>query len=140
MGTLANSEDPDEMLHNAAFHQGLHLLLRQDQSLEEEIHVQYFFRIVTCDPSLYIMDHLDIAVSNFMENSIGFKRVKGQYFRDLVKSLYQKHNFLISQPKHMLWVLKRTSQWDGSFEHPKHMLKLMGKKILTILRSQKLFI
>ena len=71
MGTLANSEDPDEMLHNVAFHQGLHLLLRQDRSLEKEI--QYFFRIVTCDPSLYIMDHLDIAVSNFMENPLVLK-------------------------------------------------------------------
>ena len=29
-------------------------------------------------------------------------------FRTLVKSAYQKTNFLISQPKHMLWVLKRT--------------------------------
>ena len=28
--------------------------------------------------------------------------------RPLVKSVYQKNNFLISQPKHMLWVLKRT--------------------------------
>ena len=27
MGTLANSEDPDEMQHNTAFHQGLHFLL-----------------------------------------------------------------------------------------------------------------
>ena len=27
--------------------------------------------------------------------------------RPLVKSAYQKINFLISQPKHMLWVLKR---------------------------------
>ena len=26
----------------------------------------------------------------------------------LVKSVYQKVNFLISQPKHMFWVLKRT--------------------------------
>ena len=26
MGTLANSEDQDEMQHNAAFHQGLHCL------------------------------------------------------------------------------------------------------------------
>ena len=26
MHTLANSEDPDEMRHNAAFHQGLHYL------------------------------------------------------------------------------------------------------------------
>ena len=26
-------------------------------------------------------------------------------------------------------------QWDGSFKHPQHMLKLMGKKIFTILCS-----
>ena len=35
MGTFANSEDPDEMQHNAAFHQGLHCLLRLKQT---EIH------------------------------------------------------------------------------------------------------
>ena len=29
MITLANSEDQDEMKHNAAFHQGLHCLLRE---------------------------------------------------------------------------------------------------------------
>ena len=29
MLTLANSEDPDEMLHNAAFHRGLQCLLGQ---------------------------------------------------------------------------------------------------------------
>ena len=28
IGTLANSKDPDEMLHYAAFHLGLHCLLR----------------------------------------------------------------------------------------------------------------
>ena len=28
---------------------------------------------------------------------------------------------------------KEPIQWDGSFEHPKHMFKLMGKKIITIL-------
>ena len=28
MGTTAKSEDPDEMLHIAAFHQGLHCLVR----------------------------------------------------------------------------------------------------------------
>ena len=31
MRTLANSADPDEMQHNAAFHQGLHFLLRSKQ-------------------------------------------------------------------------------------------------------------
>ena len=29
---------------------------------------------------------------------------------------------------------KESSQWDGSFEHPKHMFKLMDKKIIEILR------
>ena len=30
------------------------------------------------------------------------------FIRPLVKSAYQNNIFLISQPKHMLWVLKRT--------------------------------
>ena len=38
MDTLANSEDPDEMQHNATFHQGLDCLLRLKQSLGTEIH------------------------------------------------------------------------------------------------------
>ena len=28
---------------------------------------------------------------------------------------------------------KEPAHWDGSFEHPKHMFKLIGKKIITIL-------
>ena len=35
--TLSNSEDPGEMPHNAAFHQGLHCLLRQNQYSAKEI-------------------------------------------------------------------------------------------------------
>ena len=35
------------------------------------------------------------------------------YIRTLVKSAYQKNNFLISQPKHMLWVLKTYVKTDG---------------------------
>ena len=35
---------------------------------------------------------------------------------------------------------KEPSQLDRSFKHPKHMLKLMGKKICTILRTNILFI
>ena len=38
MNTLANSVDPDEMQHNAAFHQGLHCLLRSKESSGTEIH------------------------------------------------------------------------------------------------------
>ena len=34
MGTLANSEDPDKIMHNAAFHQGLHCLLRLKYNMD----------------------------------------------------------------------------------------------------------
>ena len=39
MGTLTNSEDPDEMPHKEAFHRGLHCLLRQRYSDKK---IQYF--------------------------------------------------------------------------------------------------
>ena len=68
-------------------------------------------------------------VSNVMIEPYCTQRGK---LKPLVKSVPE--NFLFSQPKHMLWILKK-NVWDGSFKHPKHMLKLMGKKIFTILRS-----
>ena len=42
--TLTNNEHPDEMPHNAAFHQGLHCLLRQNQCSKK------FLRSIFCDP------------------------------------------------------------------------------------------
>ena len=33
MGTLFHSEDPDEMPHDAAFHRGMHCLLRQERNI-----------------------------------------------------------------------------------------------------------
>ena len=65
---LANSEDPDEMPHDAAFHLGLHCLLRQKRSAEKEI--QFLFGNITCDPSIYTMDHPKFMVSNQKEESI----------------------------------------------------------------------
>ena len=52
------------------FHQGLHhkSLLKQNLSSGKEI--QHFFGNITFDPSIYLMDHPDLNVSNFMENSI----------------------------------------------------------------------
>ena len=73
MGTLKNSEDPDEMPRDAAFHLGLRCLLRQNLSSEKET---FFLEIITCDPAIYAMDHPDLTVSNCMGNSIGTKRVK----------------------------------------------------------------
>ena len=51
MGTLTNSEDPDEMPHLAAFHQGLHCLLRQIDLLRKKYNI--CLEIISCDPSLY---------------------------------------------------------------------------------------
>ena len=48
MGTSANSEDPDEMKHNAAFHLGLHCLLRFQQPLGTVVH--HNLENSTCDP------------------------------------------------------------------------------------------
>ena len=36
MSTMTNSEDPDEMQHYAAFHQGVHCLLRLIQHLGQK--------------------------------------------------------------------------------------------------------
>ena len=67
MCTLANSEGPDEMPHDVAFHQGLHCLPRQKCTSEKEI---YFLEIITCDPSIYTMEHPKFIVSNQKEESI----------------------------------------------------------------------
>ena len=48
MGTLANSEDPDEMQHNAAFHQGPHCFSKIKQSSGREKHDK--LENSTCDP------------------------------------------------------------------------------------------
>ena len=51
MGTLANSEDPDEMQHIAAFHQGLHCLLRLKQpKLPSGTEMHDSLANSTCDP------------------------------------------------------------------------------------------
>ena len=60
MGTLANSEDPDEMQHNAAFHQGLYCLLRLKQSSGTEIH---HLEKSTCDPLKYTIGSPILSVS-----------------------------------------------------------------------------
>ena len=65
MCTLANSEDPDEMLHNAAFHQGLYYLLRQKTYSEKE--KQFLFGNYNLDPLICTMDHPKVIVSNQKE-------------------------------------------------------------------------
>ena len=53
--TLANSEDPGEMQHIAAFHQGLHCLLRLEQPSGTEKH--YNLECSIFDPIKRTMDN-----------------------------------------------------------------------------------
>ena len=69
---MANSKDPDEMLHNAAFHQGLHCLLFKIKLIFRE-RIVLFLEIVTYNPIIYTIDHPDFIVCSFKENSIGLK-------------------------------------------------------------------
>ena len=46
MRTLENSENPDEMLHNAAFYQGLHCSLGQKRYSEKDI--QFYLETKIC--------------------------------------------------------------------------------------------
>ena len=60
--------------------------------------------------------------------------------RALVKSAYKVITCPISQPKHMLWVLKRSVSMRRLFKAQNYSLNLMCKKILTVLRSKTVFI
>ena len=73
MGNLANSAGPDEMQHNAAFHQGLHCLLRLKQSYEAGIH--YNLENSTLDPLKYAMSSPILIVSICMGKSIRIQKV-----------------------------------------------------------------
>ena len=87
---------------------------------------------------LELWNHTLVTMGSYFSNVQGKRAVWSRYqaFTNVVKNGLQKNNFLISQPKHILWVLKEPSQWDSSFEHPNHMLKIMGKKIFIILPSK----
>ena len=65
MHTLTNS-----VPHNAAFHQGLHLLLGQENDFQRKKY-NFFKGNFNCDPSIYtIMDYPKFIVSNQKEESI----------------------------------------------------------------------
>ena len=52
MGSFTNSEDPDEMQHNAAFHQGLQSSLLVKVKISSEKRIQFFFsnyNLITLD-------------------------------------------------------------------------------------------
>ena len=73
MGTLTNSH-PDKIPLDTAFHQGLSALFEYQFS-DEEI-LNYFLEIITCDPSLYTMDHSDFIVCSLWKIPLVLKGLK----------------------------------------------------------------
>ena len=63
MGSLANSEDPDEMQHDAAFHLGLHCLLKQNQSFENIFFIDICAAIMSLGISISISSSISLSVS-----------------------------------------------------------------------------
>ena len=72
MCSFANSVDPDEMPHNATFHQVLHCSLSLNRSTKK---YTIFLEIITCDHSKYTMEHPDFVLCSFMEKYIGLKKI-----------------------------------------------------------------
>ena len=60
-------------MNNAAFLQRLYCFLRQKRSLEIEI--QVYLEVMTCDSSIYTMEHPKFIVSNQREEVISNYRV-----------------------------------------------------------------
>ena len=63
MGTLTNSNDADEMQHNAAFHQGLHCFYDLNKAPGTEIH--HNLETATCDPLKYKMGNHQKQRANY---------------------------------------------------------------------------
>ena len=85
MGTLANSEDQDEMQHDAAFNQDLHSLLRLKQPSGTDIDLN--LDNSTYDPLKYTMSSLILIESLCMGKSIRIQRFNS-HIRLFLKSCY----------------------------------------------------
>ena len=71
-GTLANNEDPYEMLQFSAFHQGLLCLIRLKQYSGTEVHLN--LEILTRDALICSMNHTRLIVLNQMDEFISKQR------------------------------------------------------------------
>ena len=67
---LANSEDPDEMLHFIRC-----CTVWSDKIDRQRNKYNIILETITCDPSIYTMDYLGLIVCSFMKKIIGLRRV-----------------------------------------------------------------
>ena len=70
-------------------------------------------------------------MSNVDQSIINYASMRCHLYSDpIAKSVQRKYNF--STKTYVVGTQKNRLN-DGSFEHPKHILKLMGKKMFTFL-------
>ena len=74
MRSLANSEDPDEMPHNPAFHHGSTLFAMAKTIFRERN--TFYVEIITSDPLVNNMEPPKFIASNQKKESIMKERVK----------------------------------------------------------------
>ena len=74
MGTLANSEDPDEMPHLCGISSGSTLFAKKKRSDLQRKKYNNYLEIITCDPWIYTMDNPKLIVSYQKKNPFVHKR------------------------------------------------------------------
>ena len=82
---------------------------------------------------IYVASFSGVNITSFLWV---YKELPNGFIRPLVKCVPKKVLFLFLDQNICCGYSKEPSQWDCSFEHQKHMIKLMGKKIFTILRTK----
>ena len=65
---------------------------------------------------------------------ISFQQKNREFYDEYGPLVTRKVNFLFLNQNICCGYSKERSRWDVSFEHLKHMVKIIGKKIFTILR------
>ena len=112
MGTLANSTDPDEMQHKAAFHQGLHCLHGLKQPPGMIIH--QYLEHSTLDLLKYIMESSILIALMCMGKSI---RIQEFIYPISTQDYGTEHKCLKTLFNHWysygLFLLTRYNKWDS---------------------------
>ena len=73
MDSFTNSEDPDEMLHNAAFYLGLHRLNMVKKALQTQKSISFIYNLTSYVHDVCTMDYPSFLYQK--EESISLQRV-----------------------------------------------------------------
>ena len=95
------------------------MFAKTNRSPKKEIYIVFWGEIITCDPSIHVMDHPDLTVSSFMENSIGRQRVKTVKFHTVLMILLLNYNSVftycvVTKPGNITFISCIEENWSTS--------------------------